>query len=208
MASKFDELMKEESKSNPKKSSNHDVKEIHIRLKFNPKVVERIIYTLIILTLVFFVIRSPFCDVSTEETTTEDEEDTSDDTSTDPPASTGDSTMEAHLSFFAQDIVLENTTSGGFRVKQINLKVVNGPSTFIGKADIFWYDEADIKIIQDRVKTSESILIPAGETKTVEIVDFDARYLNSVNPKETFVIKLYDNKNNLLDSKSLEVTPS
>lgn len=225
MTNKFDEIMhndERESHSEPhskkrdKTSSN--VKEITIR--FKPIVMERIIYSLVILILVFFVIKNPFCGVGPIEDDDIVEGDETNQTAAlnqidaVTPESDGDGNdepevnleIDAALSFTKNDITLENV-SDKFKVEKINFKVVNSGGILRGKIKIYWYDEDSTDVMKEKVRASKSLIIPAGETMTFSATDFSGSYLESEDDeKETFVIELVDSEDEILDSKEIELT--
>jgi hypothetical protein len=225
MANKFDDIVegkhseeKELSgkKGKEKKIKDHDdVKEITIR--FRPIFIERIIYVIVILVLVFLVFRSPFCKldavdsdelVEDETEQAEDVEIIEEETTEESVSSEGaELVVNASLSVRAADIVIVNATGTSYKVEKIDFKVINSGDIFRGKIEIFWYDEDDTDVIKDKVRASKALIVPAGEAMSFSATDFEGSYLSSLNEEETFILKLSDADGNLLDSVEIERTP-
>lgn len=221
--SKGDDEKEEDSRKNKEKSvKDDDVKEINIRIKLRPRLIERIIFILIILVLIFLVFRSPFCKVGigdsnesveldepeevvdveiTQEDETEEEDVSSEEI-------TVDLVINASLSVRAADIIIVNTSSTSYKVDKINFKVINSGDIFRGKIEIFWYDEDDSDVLKDKVRASNPfIVVPAEETMAFSATEFSGAFLNSANEEETFVLELSDVNGNVIDSVEIERTP-
>jgi len=230
MTNKFDEIVhgregeEEKKEERIKKSSikkHDDVKEIHIRIRIpQPIIIERIIYGLVIIILLFFVFRSPFCKVDISKNVTPEnmaneekvivnkpQETKAEPTATPAPqGTTVQLPINASLSFSSSDIILGNV-SKNYKVNQINFKIINNGGVLRGRIAIYWYDEADSDAIKAKVRASKSIIVPAGQTLPLSATDFSGSYLNSENPEETFVLELTDSEGKIIDKKEIVITP-
>ncbi|MFH1054230.1 MAG: hypothetical protein V1740_07465 [Candidatus Woesearchaeota archaeon] len=193
--------------------------EKQVVIKITPRVLERTIYIIIIIMLLAVIVIQNVSSIqlgggNTETTTTQQEETTttessggdgSGETSTSTSTSTTTTLSESQI---ASDDELKGKVQISFtsnpeisdagKVIKVEFQITNSGPSFYPQVKLFWYDEADKAMFQNKETAiwpiSTPVQIDNGVTRTYSINKFTRSYVTSDNAGETFVLKLYNRK--------------
>ncbi|HLC96073.1 MAG TPA: hypothetical protein VJH97_02015 [Candidatus Nanoarchaeia archaeon] len=209
-----DELFKdfEKYKKGEKKPEKTDEKEIVIRFKFKPLMIERLAYWVVIVALLVLLFINPLAgliksgtNVSSAPEITAGDAIVADTVETEEPGAAAeppedtdtpvDKSLSGKITLVITEIVTEADEAGvPKKVKEVLFSMDNQDEDFRPRFKIFWYDSSDPDEIKDIVRADATFpTLLAGEGRDYKITKFISSYLSMDNAaEEKLYVRVYD----------------